>query len=153
MIQPTGEPREQHLGSTQNVRATQNFIKNKKTRKVVILWRIFGEIEKKFEMKSQERTNIVFGLFIWKGSKNYFFGSCNFNFNFFAVFSKIRRSITNLPVFLSFIKNFVAQTYRTCFFFKWLKNISAIYKSIILYFSVNLPVIFIYKFCNKENLI
>ena len=28
-------------------------------------------------------------------------------------------------------------------------NISAIYKSIILFFSVNLPLVFIYKFCQK----
>ena len=31
-------------------------------------------------------------------------------------------------------------------------NISAIYRSILLNFSVHLPLVFIYKFCEKENL-
>ena len=42
LIQPPGEPREQHLGDVdQKVRATQNFIKDKMTGRVNILWRIY----------------------------------------------------------------------------------------------------------------
>ena len=52
------EPREK------KVRATQNFIKDKMTGRVDILWRIFEKVTKKFQMKSQERENVVFGLFI-----------------------------------------------------------------------------------------
>ena len=51
--------------------------------------------------------------------------------------------------FISFLSFF----YNSCFFFKKL-NISAIYKAIILiFFSVNLPIIFIYKFFLKKILI
>ena len=71
---------------------------------------------------------------IWKLLKIYFFGSCDFNFNFFAVFLNE----------LSFMNFFVVQTSRTRFFF-----ISWKVKYLILVFSVNLPVIFIYK--RKSN--
>ena len=58
----------------------------------------------------------------------------------------MRQTISTLPVILSFMNFFVAQTSRTCFFFNVEKlNISAIYKSIIQIFSV--------KFGRKENLI
>ena len=70
---------------------------------------------KKLKMKSQERKNVVFVSFFWKRSKIYFFGSYYFNFNFYAVFSKMRQSISTLPVILSFMKFFVAQTSRTLF--------------------------------------
>ena len=66
--------------------------------------RIFEKIAKKLKMKSQERKNIVFGLTIEK---------CDFNFNFFAVFLKMRQTISTLQVILSFMKFFVAQTSRT----------------------------------------
>ena len=38
-----------------------------------------------------------------------------------------------------------------CFFSKGRKNFSAIHKSIIIISSVNLPLLFIYKFHEKEN--
>ena len=66
--------------------------------------RIFEKIAKKLKMKSQERKNIVFGLTIEK---------CDFNFNFFEVFLKMRQTISTLQVILSFMKFFVAQTSRT----------------------------------------
>ena len=78
----------------------------------------------------------------------YFFGSYDFNFNFFAIFSIVRQTISALPV------NFVAPTTITRFFsFNCLKVIYLVYKSINLPFSVKLPMVFIYKFCQKENLI
>ena len=40
-----------------------------------------------------------------------FFCSCDFIFNFFPIFSKIRHSISTLPVILSFIKFCVARTF------------------------------------------
>ena len=45
----------------QKARATQNFIKDKITGRVDILWRIFEKIaKKKLKIKSQERKNVVF---------------------------------------------------------------------------------------------
>ena len=40
---------------TKKIRVTQNFIKDKMTRRVNILWRIFEKIAKNLKMKSQER--------------------------------------------------------------------------------------------------
>ena len=44
LLQPPGEPREQHLRSDvqqKKVRATENFIKDEMTGRVYIYWRIF----------------------------------------------------------------------------------------------------------------
>ena len=52
MIQPPGEPREQHLGDVQLKNCelcTQHFIKNKMTGRVHILWRIFWKNAKKLK--------------------------------------------------------------------------------------------------------
>ena len=49
------------LRSTQKVRATQNFINDKMTERVDILWRIFVKNAKKLKMMSQERKNDVLG--------------------------------------------------------------------------------------------
>ena len=49
----------------------------------------------------------------------YFLGSCYVSFNF-AVFSEMRQSTSTLPVILSFIKFFVAQTSRIRFFLQLL---------------------------------
>ena len=82
------------------------------------------------------------------------FWSCYFNFNFFAVFSKMQKSISTLPVSLSIMKFFVAQTSRTRFFSIVVKlNIFVITKATILIFLVNLNKVNIYKFPKKENLI
>ena len=40
-----------------------------------------------------------------------FFRSCDFIFNFFEIFSKMRHSILTLPVILSFMKFCVARTF------------------------------------------
>ena len=66
-----------------------------------------------------------------------FFGSCDFNFIFFAIFLKMRQTILTLPVILSFMNFFVAQTSVNNFFSSIVEkfNISAIYKSIILTFQ------------------
>ena len=65
LIQPPGEPREQHQGDVRpkKVLATQNFIKNKMTERSDVLtrWHIFEKNAKKLKMKSQERNNVVFG--------------------------------------------------------------------------------------------
>ena len=56
-----------------------------------------------------------------------------------------------------FLWIFCRSNFYNSFFFQFsiveMVNISAIYKLIILTFSVNLPVIFIYKFWRKESLI
>jgi hypothetical protein len=72
--------------STLKVRSTQNSIKDKMIGRVDILWCIFEKIAKKFKNEVTKRKNVVFALFIWKCSKNYFFGSCAFNLDCFAVF-------------------------------------------------------------------
>ena len=51
-----------------------------------------------------------------------FFGSCDFNFNFFAVFSKKRPTISTLAAIKSFMKFFVAQTSITHLFLQLLKS-------------------------------
>ena len=87
-------------------------------------------------MKSQEQKTLYLVIFSKNFPQIYFFGSCYFNFNFFAVFSKMRHTISTLPVISSFMKIFVAQISRTRFFFNcWKLNIFAIFKSIILIFQ------------------
>ena len=61
-----------------------------------------------------------FWLIYLKSFKKITFESCYFNFNFFAVFSKMRQSISTIPVILSFMKFFVSQTSRTRFFLQLL---------------------------------
>ena len=74
---------------------------------------------------------------------------------FSANFSKMRQSTSTLLVNLSFVTFFVAETSITCFlcFVRKVEklNISAIYKSIIIIISANLPFIFIYKFLFKKK--
>ena len=77
-------------------------------------------------------------------------------FQLFSNFSTIRLSKSTLPgIFCLLWHFFLAQTSITRFFtssfpkFEKL-NISATYKSIIIIFSVNLPLVFIYKFRKKE---
>ena len=80
MIQPPGEHREQQ--------ATQNFIEDKMTGRVDILWRIFEKIAKKLKMKSQEWKNVIFGYFICKLSKNLIFWFLLLQFQLFGSFLK-----------------------------------------------------------------
>ena len=61
--------------STKKVQATQNFIKDKITKRVDILWRIF-ERDKKAQFLS----------FLSPLPKNMFFSSCDFIFNFFCTY-------------------------------------------------------------------
>ena len=59
MIQPAGEPREQHLGDVRTKKfELQNIITHKMTGRVNILWRTFEKNEKKFKIKSQERKEL-----------------------------------------------------------------------------------------------
>ena len=62
-------------------------------------------------MKSQEWKNVDLINLSENIQKIYF------NFNFIVVFSKLRKSISNLPFTVSFVKFFVTQTSRTRFFF------------------------------------
>ena len=81
-----------------------------------------------------------------------FFGSCDFNYN--LQFSQKCADFIDPSGHFVFSEFFCSSNFYYMFFFNcWNLNISAIYKSIILIFSVNLPVIFIYKFCRQEILI
>ena len=51
-----------------------------------------------------------------------FLGPVTLILTFFVVFSKMRQTISNLPVVSSFMKIFVAQTSRTRFFLQLLKS-------------------------------
>ena len=64
----------------------------------------------------------------------------------------MHQNISTLPVILSFMKFFVAQTSGTRFFSSIVVklNISIISKTIILIFEVNLPMVKINKFQKKE---
>ena len=88
-----------------------------------------------------EQKNITFGLFICECSKMCaFLKPVTRNFNFLQLSHKSARlCILTLPVILSFIKFCVAQTSITLFLIVDELKIPAIYKSIILFFSVNLP--------------
>ena len=86
--------------STLKVRSTQNSIKDKMIGRVDILWCIFEKIAKKFKNEVTKRKNVVFALFnffVAQTSRthffssilkylDYFFGSCAFNLDCFAVF-------------------------------------------------------------------
>ena len=65
--------------------------------------RILKKSARKFKMKEQKKS------FLANFSKTIqilcFLGFCDFHFNFFAIFSKMRHSISTLPVILSFINN------------------------------------------------
>ena len=106
---------------------------------------------KKVKNEVTEPKKVVFGKFIWKCLC--FFGFFDFNYNFFAIFSKKKcaRQIDPSSHFV-FYEIFVAETYITLFFSIVEKlNISAIYKSIIKIFSVNFY--FMYTFYRKDILI
>ena len=47
---------------------------------------------------------MFFGQLLWKRKKIVLFGSCDFNFNFFAILSRMRQIKSTLPVILSFVK-------------------------------------------------
>ena len=66
LIQPPGEPREQHLGDVRHKKFELHKIniKDKMTERVDILWRIFEKIAKKLKMKSQGQKDVVFGYII-----------------------------------------------------------------------------------------
>ena len=111
----------------------------------IILWHIFEKIGKK------SKTSFFVNL-----TKNFqklcFFGSCDFNFNFFEFFSKMRQTISTLSVILSFIYFFCGQNFYNSFISSIVENLNIfpIYKSIVLISSVNLTLVFIYKFYKKE---
>ena len=104
---------------------------------------------KKLKMKAQDPK------FFWANlsenvKKWVFFWSCDFNFNFFGIFSKMRRTILILLVVFFYI--FCSSNFCNSFFSSIVEklNISAIYESVILIFSVNLLLVFIYKFYHEE---
>jgi hypothetical protein len=90
LIQPPGEPREQHLGDVrQKVRASQNFIKDKMTGRVNILKRIFEKIAKKVKIEVTGTKKRSFWLFYLKTfHKTTFLGP-----------------VTSILTFCSFLKN------------------------------------------------
>ena len=118
----------------QKVWATKNFIKDKMTRRVDILWRILKKMQKSSKWSHRNGKT----SFLVNPSENI---QLYFNFNFFAVFLKLRQSISSSPVILSFMKFFVAQSSRTNFFLSIVVklNISVITKATNLFFLVNLP--------------
>ena len=81
----------------------------------------------------------------------YFFGSCYFNLTFLQFSQNAPDYIDPFGHFV-FYEHFCSSNFYNSFFSSIVENlnISAIYKSIILICSVNLPVISIYKFCRKE---
>ena len=72
---------------TQKVRATQNFIKDKMTGRVDILWCIFEKIAKKLKMKSQEQKRFFRLIYLKTFHKSTFLGPVTSILIFFAVFS------------------------------------------------------------------
>ena len=85
----------------------KKIIKDKMTGRVDILWRIFEKIAKEnYSHRNEKRT--IFERFQSNLPKTMFFRSCDFNFN--RLFSKMRLSISTLPVILSFMKFCVART-------------------------------------------
>ena len=83
--------------SSIKIRATQIFIKDEITGRVDILQCIFEKIVKiELKIKSQDQKKTVFGKFLQK--QLCFFGYCHFNLNFYSIFSKMRQSISTLPV-------------------------------------------------------
>ena len=110
---------------------------------VDILWRIFGKNGKKFKMKSQDRKTSE--NFAETFKKLCFFGFVTFNF--FEFFSKNAPDYIDPSSHFVFYEIFVPQISITPFFSSIvgkLKN-SAIYESITLIFSLNLPLVFISK--------
>ena len=100
------------------------------TGRVEILWRIFKKSAKKFKWSHNNGKTLAFDF--WVTSV----------WIFFAIFS----NAPEFPVILYFMKFFVAQNSITrflCLLFRKVKklNISIIYKSIIITFLVNLPLV------------
>ena len=83
--------------------ATKTFIEDKINLKGRFKRRISGEIEKKLKLKKST-------IFESNLPKSMFFRSCDFVFNFFALFSKMRQSISTLPAILSLLVFCVART-------------------------------------------
>ena len=97
LIQPPGEPREQHLGDVRpnSVWATQNFMKNKMTGRVDILWCIFEKSKKvKNEVIGTEKFRFWL-IYLKTFKKITFFGPCYFNFNFLQFSQKCARLFFN----------------------------------------------------------
>ena len=96
-------------------------------------------------MKSQHRKK----SFLVNITGKLFWGSCDFNFNFLKIFSKMRQTLYTLPVILSYMKFFVASRFFffNCWKVKYLRHLNH-FKSI---FSVKLPLVYIYKFYQKES--
>ena len=140
MIQPPGEPREQRIGEVR----PKIFIKDKMTRMVDILRR------KKWKKVQNEVTgpeNVVFGKFNWKLKKIVLDWVMWLQFELFEIFLKRTRLYRPFRSFYLLWIFFVAQTF---FFIVEKFNISAIYQPIILIFSLNLPLVFIYEFYQKK---
>ena len=100
----------QKRSTTKKVWATQIFIRGKLSGRVDRLWRIFFKC-KKIKITSQDRKNVVLDKFIWKSKKKmYFLGLV------ISILIEMRKTIATLPVILSFMNFFVAQTSITKFY-------------------------------------
>ena len=73
------------------------------TGRVDILGAFSRKIVKKLKMKSQERKNVALAYLYENSFKIYFFGSCDFNYNFFCSF---RKNAPDIPEDLSFMNFF-----------------------------------------------
>ena len=127
---------------------TSRFLKDKITGRVDILWRIFEKITKKVK-NEQERKNVILANYSKNVKKIVLFWVLWLQFNFFL--QKCTRKYRPFLLFYVFYEFFCSSNFYKPFFRKVGKlNISVIYKSIIIFFLVNLPLVFIYKFCKKE---
>lgn len=67
------------------------------TGRINTLWRILEKRANKLTIKSQNQKNVVLVNLFEHVQKFCFFGSCDFNFNFLEIFSKMRQSSSTLP--------------------------------------------------------
>ena len=134
------------------VRATQNFIKYEITGRVN--YRVhFWENCKKVKNKVTGSKKVVFGKFIWKRSRICAFLGPVTSILTLLQFSQKCARLYRPPRSFCLLWNFLLLKLLSFFFNCWkVKYLRHLYLNHPI-FSVNLPVIFIYKFCRKENLI
>ena len=82
------------------------FIKDKMTGRVDIVRKTAKnrKLQQSLKRSSRAQNSRFVESFQINYSKTTFFCSCDFIFNFFPIFSKMRHSISTLPVLLSFMK-------------------------------------------------
>ena len=153
LIQPPGEPREQHLGDVRPKSSSYTkFHKRQNDRKgrytIANFWKNWKKV--KNEVTGTENRRIW--LIYLKTFHNFtFLGPVTSILIFLQFSQKCARLYRPFRSFRLY-ENFCNSNFYNSFFSSIVEklNISTIYKSIVLIFSVNLPVISIYKFCRKE---